>query len=124
MRIKPPGDGPPAAGSIDEAGQTEGTSATGAVDAASAAQGAQAVAPATGAQAPSGLDPVAEVARRLRVGEISARDAVEILIDDAVARHGASDRDEVARELKDLLRRYAADDPYLSSKLRGFGTPK
>ena len=67
---------------------------------------------------------MAEVARRLRAGEITAKQAVELLIDDVIARQvgrALADRQTLAAELKELLRRQMETDPYLASKVRRLG---
>ncbi|MSP61982.1 MAG: hypothetical protein EXR72_16955 [Myxococcales bacterium] len=120
MRVKPPGSGAPP---VDEtSGATGPTGPTG----VGTPEGAPAVAATSGAQATGTADAVAEVARKLRAGEITPREAVELLIDDAVSRqvgHATADRPALADELKDILRRYTETDPYLSSKVRRLGKP-
>jgi hypothetical protein len=62
---------------------------------------------------------VGEVAARLRAGEISSDEAVELLIDDAIARQmGGAVPKEREDELRQLLRNYAANDPYLAARIR------
>jgi hypothetical protein len=115
MRVKAPGGGAPP---ID--GTTPATGPT-AADGVAAPQGTEGVAPTRAAEGTTSSDPVADVARRLRSGDLTAREAVELLIDDAVARQvgrATADREALARELKDLLRRYTETDPYLASKVR------
>ena len=117
MRVKPPGDGPPPVAHVDE------TAPAAAPDSVAEARATEAVRGA----APTGeSDAVAEVSRRLRAGEITAQQAVEMLVDDVVARHhshlgAAPDRDRIAGELKQLLRKHAENDPYLASKVRRLG---
>ncbi len=121
MRIKGPGGGAPP---VDQASETTGPAAPTAPDGVAAPTGVSEVAPAAAPEAAGAADPVGDVARRLRDGEISPQQAVELLIDDAVERQvgGAlADRREVARELKDLLRRYTESDPYLAAKVRRLG---
>ncbi len=115
MRVKAPGGGAPP---IDETAPATGPTAA---DGVAAPKGTEGVAPARAAEGPAAGDPVADVARRLRSGDLTAREAVELLIDDAVARQvgrATADREALARELKDLLRRYTETDPYLASKVR------
>src|SRR5262245_28783521 len=72
-----------------------------------------------GATAPSNA--VAKVAAQLRAGELTVDQAVEQLIDDAVKRqmgHFTSGRQELEDELRELLRQYAASDPFLAAKIR------
>jgi hypothetical protein len=121
MRIKGPSGGPPPLDEISGAAGTGRAEPLGSVDRTAATGGAQAVS-ATQSARPG--DAVAEVARRLRAGEISPREAVELLIDDAVNRQVGrvtADRQALATELKDLLRRYTETDPYLASKVRRLG---
>jgi hypothetical protein len=118
MRVKPPSGGP---SPVDQAREIGGP------ERAAPPESSGAVAPAAPTGATSGADPVADVARRLRAGEISPREAVELLIDDAVERQvgGAlADREGLAAELKDLLRRLSDSDPYLSAKVRRISTWK
>lgn len=127
MRVKPPADGPPAAAPVEGAPEAAATDGVGQVAGAGSAEGAQAVQPAESARGATAADPVTEVARRLRAGEIAPREAVELLIDDAVARQvgrATADRQALAAELKELLRRYTETDPYLAAKVRRLGTAK
>jgi hypothetical protein len=116
MRVKAPttGGAPP----VDEATPADPADAAAQVG---SPDGAREVGAAAKAGDAAATDPVADVARRLRSGEIDARQAVELLIDDAVGRQigrATADREALARELKDLLRRYTETDPYLASKVR------
>ena len=115
MRIKPPSGG--------AAPPTPVSPATSASEVAStrSAAAASEVAPTSAVAGSGATEPVAEVARRLRAGELSAREAVELLIDDAVDRQigrALEDRSELKRELKELLRRYTETDPYLAAKAK------
>ena len=117
MRVKAPGDGPPPLPAID---------ATGAAEAAARADSVAEVAPLTGVR-PTGAaeaDPIVEVARRLKAGEISAADAVALLIDEVVQRQTeplGGDRRALADELKAILREQIENDPYLASRVRRLG---
>ena len=116
MRVKgPSGAAPPIdqTSAVDAPRAAEATTATTAVVATGAATAAQATDPTA--------DPVRDVARRLRTGELSAREAVELLIDDAVERQLGlitADRRALAQQLKEVLRRYTETDPHLASKVR------
>ncbi len=115
MRIKGPGpgDGPRPTDAVDEAAAVEGVD-----EAAPAETGA--VARVGGTGGPGGTDAVAQVAARLRAGEISADEAVELLIDDTIARQlgaGGSAKD-LEPKLREVLRDYAANDPFLAAKIR------
>jgi len=112
MRIKGPGDGPRPPDAVDEAAPVEGVD-----EAAPAETGA--VSRVGGPGGPGGADPIAQVAARLRAGEITSDQAVELLIDDAIARQlgGAVPKDLEPR-LREVLRDYAANDPYLAAKIR------
>jgi hypothetical protein len=109
MRIKGPGDGPRPTDGVDEAAPVDGVD-----ESAPAETGA--VGRVGGTGGPTGTDAIAQVAARLRAGEITADQAVELLIDDAIARGGG--RKELEPKLREVLREYAANDPYLSSKIR------
>ena len=68
---------------------------------------------------------IAYVAGRLRAGEMSAQQAVEMLIDDVVERQVGgvtAEHAAMATELKELLRRYSETDPYLASRVRRLGS--
>ncbi len=72
---------------------------------------------------PPQADALAEVTAKLRAGEISAEQAVERLIDDAIRRQvGRSVNSAVEPELREMLRGYAARDPFLVEKLRKLTT--
>lgn len=112
MRIKGPGDGPRPPDAVDEAAPVDGVD-----EAAPAESGA--VARVGGTGGPTGTDPVAEVAARLRAGEISSDEALELLIDDTIHRQmGGAVPKDLEPKLREVLRDYAANDPFLASKLR------
>ena len=120
MRIKgTSGDVPP----VDEAGSAAPAEGARSVEGGA---GAQRVGTVDGASSiESGGDLIGEVSRRLKDGEITAREAVELLIDDAVERQVGrvtTDRDKLADELRELLRRYTETDPYLAAKVRRLGS--
>ena len=120
MRVKPPGEGAPPGG-VDRAEEVGSTDAAPAAATSSPVSSIDAAAPAS---ATSPTDPVGDVARRLRAGEISARDALELLIDDVIARQvgrAVGDKQALAADLKELLRHHAENDPYLASKMRRLG---
>lgn len=75
----------------------------------------------TAAAAPA--DRVASIADRLRRGTLSASQAVEELVEDAVARNlpGLEPDSKLSQELRALLRAYAKDDPYLASRISRLG---
>ncbi len=107
-RIKGPGDGPPKVGEVDS---TDG------VDEIAPSQSEPVGAPTATNAAPL-TDPVAKITERLRAGEISVDQAVDLLIDDAVERQvGAAGR-EVASKLRQVLRSHASSDPTLSARIR------
>ena len=112
MRIKGPGDGPRPPDAVDEAAGVDGVDET----APAEPKGVERVG---GPGGPGGVDPIGEVAARLRAGEISGDEAVELLIDDAIVRqmagHVPKERED---ELRQLLRNYAANDPYLAARIR------
>jgi hypothetical protein len=57
--------------------------------------------------------------RSRRAGEIGADEAVELLIDDAIARQlGGAAAKDLEPKLREVLRDYAANDPYLAAKIR------
>jgi hypothetical protein len=112
MRIKGPGDGPRPPDAVDEAAPVDGVDET-----APAETGA--VARIGGPGGPSGTDPVGEVAARLRAGEISSDEALELLIEDTIARQmGGAVSKDLEPKLREVLRDYAANDPFLAAKIR------
>ncbi len=111
MRIKGPGDGPRPPDAVDEAAPVEGVD-----EAAPAETGA--VARVGGTGGPTGTDPIAQVAARLRAGEISADEALELIIDDTIARQMGAVGKDLEPKLREVLRDYAANDPFLAAKIR------
>lgn len=111
MRIKGPGDGPRPPDAVDEAAPVEGVD-----EAAPAETGA--VARVGGTGGPGGTDPIAQVAARLRAGEISADEALELIIDDTIARQMGAVSKDLEPKLREVLRDYAANDPFLAAKIR------
>ncbi len=112
-RVKGPGDGPP---SIDPAAGVDAPDGVGEV-APAATEG---VAP-VGGSAAAGLDPIAEVAAKLRAGEITVDRAVELLIDDVIERQvgrATEGAPELTRQLRDLLTRFSENDPFLAARIR------
>ena len=113
MRIKGPGDGPRPTDAVDEAAPVEGVD-----EAAPAETGAVGrVAKTGGPSGPGGADAIAQVAARLRAGEISADEALELIIDDTIARQAGVGKD-LEPKLREVLRDYAATDPFLAAKIR------
>lgn len=119
MRIKGPADSaPPPVDSVGEAREATAPAPTTAV------QPGNAVGEISAAGAITPHDVIAYVANRLRGGEMTPREAVELLIDDAVQRQVGgvtAEHAALANELKELLRRYTETDPYLASRVRRLG---
>ena len=110
MRIKGPGDGPRPPDAVDEAAPVDGVDET---------APAEEVASVGGPGGPNRNDPIGRIAERLRAGEIDADEAVELLIDDAVERQlGAAASKDLEDKLREVLRDYAANDPYLAARIR------
>lgn len=126
MRIKPPGE---AASPVTELGEANLAEAAEVEEAAALspserASGVSAVTATNHVSAGGATDALSEVARRLRAGEIDAREAVELLIDEVVERRSGrvlAERQALADELKRLLRRQTETDPYLAAKVRRLG---
>jgi hypothetical protein len=112
MRIKGPGDGPRPPDAVDEANAVDG------VDEAAPAE-TNAVTSVGATSGAGGVDPIGEVAARLRAGEITSEQAVELLIEDAISRQlgGALPKD-LEPKLRETLRDFAAQDPFLAAKIR------
>jgi hypothetical protein len=112
MRIKGPGDGVRPPDAVDEAGEVEGVD-----ESAPAETGA--VSRVGGTGGPGGTDPIAQVAARLRAGEISADEALELIIDDTISRQlGGAVPKDLEPKLREVLRDYATSDPFLAAKIR------
>jgi hypothetical protein len=116
MRIKGPGDGPRPTDAVDEAAPVDGVDETAPAE-------TEAVARVGGTGGPGGADPIGQVAARLRAGEITSDQAVELLIDDAITRQiglkaGAAGTKDLEQKLREVLRDYATTDPYLAAKIR------
>jgi hypothetical protein len=128
-RIRPPGgaDGAPPVEPTDRVGEVGEVGEVGDVDGVERVGGVDAVAPVDEV-APAGAVPVVDavqaVAADLQAGRISLDQAVERLIDDAVSRQlgralGTGPRAQaLADELREVLRGYASNDPYLAAKIR------
>jgi hypothetical protein len=114
MRIKGPTDGTPP---VDE---TRGIDATDGIGEVAPAE-APAVASTAGTGSAKAADAVTEVAARLRAGEITVDQAVELLIDDAIGRQvgrAVQATRDLEPRLRELLRGYASSDPFLAAKIR------
>jgi hypothetical protein len=113
-RIKGPTEGP---------SRIEGLSGPEAVDAKREIAGAKSTQlDAIGAPADvDALDAASAVAQKLRAGEVTVAQAVELLIEDAIARQvgrALVGQDQLADELRTLLRSYATHDPGVLAKIR------
>jgi hypothetical protein len=112
MKIKGPNNGSPPVdqvGGVDEVApltETEGAPEVSGVSAPQAATGA------------GSLDPVAQVAAQLRAGEITVDQAVDRLIEDAIARQLSHQARDLEPKLRELLRSYAESDPFLAARIR------
>jgi hypothetical protein len=113
-RVKGPGEGPPPASPVDESREIDG------VDSVAPSEVAPVSSPQRGSQS-GAPDPIAQVAARLRAGEIGVDKAVELLIDDAIHRQvgrASASGKELEKQLRELLRSYASSDPFLAAKIR------
>ena len=114
MKIKGPTNG---ATPVDGVSEVEGADGVGGIAPAEAP--AVTGPSAAGSTAPT--DEVGKVAARLRAGEITVDQAVELLIDDAVERQigrATAEAKELEPKLRELLRGYAMNDPFLVAKIR------
>jgi hypothetical protein len=130
MRVKGPGDGAPPISSPDPIGEADAAARTEAADAVDGVSKVDAgapvdrAAPVAATSSAKAADPITEVARRLRAGEITAQQALDLIIDDVVERQvgrAVADRRALAAELRALLARQTEIDPYLASKMRRLG---
>jgi sulfur relay (sulfurtransferase) DsrF/TusC family protein len=129
--------GPKGTGPIDPSRRSRAVDASRAADEVDPADAADAVAraeqaeraesiertgPVTAPPSTEALDAVvATLAAELRAGNITVDQAVASLVDDAIERQvraaiGASP--DVEQELRTMLRRHLAEDPYLLAKVR------
>ena len=104
MRIKGP-NGVDGVGEVDQVGETDAVGEIGEVEAPRAAKES------------GSADAISQVATQLRNGEISVDQAVDRLIDDAIARQLGSQK-ELEPKLRELLRSYAENDPFLAARIR------
>jgi hypothetical protein len=104
----------------EQVNRTEGVAGTTAVQAPAAVPSVTAVSPLTPASA---ADRVQSIADRLRRGALTPSQAVEELIADTVQSNlpGLPSDSPLSRELRALLSAYAADDPYLASRISRLG---
>lgn len=110
--IRPPGG--PASGTSG----IDGTSEINRTEPGGTSEGVTGTAAAS--QAPVGVEsPTAVWLRRLEAGEVTRHEAVEGLVADAVAAHGAHLSVAQQSELSDVLRATLLDDPVLGRLLRG-----
>lgn len=112
---------------VGQVGKATEAAAVGAVtkaDKAAAAESASAVAAAPAVASTAAADAIADIAARLRSGTLTASQAVEALIQDAVAKNlpGAAPGSKLAEQLRSLLAAYADADPYLAARIKGLGT--
>jgi len=122
-RIRPPGgaDGAPP---VDPVGPVDEVDGVGEVERVDEVERVEGVAPVEATAGAAVVDAVQAVAGELKAGRISVEQAVERLIDDAVTRQlgralGSGPRAQVlADELREILRGYASNDPYLAAKIR------
>lgn len=112
---------------VGQVGKATEAAAVGAVtkaDKAAAAESASAVAAAPAVASTAAADAIADIAARLRSGTLTASQAVEALIQDAVAKNlpGVAPGSKLAEQLRSLLAAYADADPYLAARIKGLGT--
>jgi hypothetical protein len=112
-RIKGPGDGPPKTPKVDGAGEVDETEGVG-----EASLETIPIERARAAREPALPDPLAKIADRLRAGEITADQAVELIIDDAIERQVGASAKKHEPQLRELLRKFAASDPHLVARIR------
>lgn len=105
MKIRGPQDASPAAPAppVGEAGAPDATAPVAGVE------------PAAGPGPPEAIRAIAE---DLRAGRITAREAVERLVDRAVSRLGPAASPETAERARAALLDLASRDPYLAGKIR------
>jgi hypothetical protein len=107
MRIKGPNG-------VDGVGDVEGVAN---VDRPEAVDQVGEVEAPTAAKETGSVDAISQVAAQLRKGEISVDQAVDRLIDDAIARQLGNQR-ELEPKLRELLKSYAESDPFLAARIR------
>lgn len=119
MRIKGPTNGTTPVDGVDEAAPVDGVDEVGASESTAPTAPVQPTAPAQG---PGAIDAVTQVAAELRAGRITVDQAVERLIDDAISRQlghqAAKDVRDLEPKLRELLRSYTENDPFLASRIR------
>src|SRR4051812_47683056 len=101
MRIKGPGEGPRPTDAVDDASAVEGPQS---VDEAAPADTAAPVGRVGAAGGAVATDPIGQVAARLRAGEITSEQAVDLLIEDALGRQlGGTLRKDLEPKLREVL---------------------
>lgn len=126
MKIKGPGgpQGPPDVEGLEKPERTDGTGFADRLDPTGAAGRTGGPGGPSGPGGPGGADPVAAVAADLRSGAITPRQAVDRLVDLAVAQGPAGQLPErVKAKIRADLERLVAEDPYLASHARRLGLP-
>jgi hypothetical protein len=114
MKIQGPG-GPTRTPATTPVGDADRADASSGVDRSRETQ------PVAAIHAGASADPVAEVAAGLRAGSLTPRQAVDRLVESAVASMGAGLPDAARAELRGRLERLLAEDPYLTDKTRRIG---
>lgn len=79
-------------------------------------------APAAAAPAQSAVR-LQEIADRLRRGEMTPAEAVEVLIEDAIREKGAAPDQALGAALRTALQAHVDSDPQLSARVRRLGRP-
>jgi hypothetical protein len=73
---------------------------------------------ATGADGAAPASAVAEIGAKLKAGEITKEQAVELLIETTVRQRLRDAAPELAQRVREVLRRIVAEDPLLAQKVR------
>ncbi len=120
VRAKQPVPSADKVSGVAQVAQATQAAAVGKVRGAEPVRKAAAVGRAAPVEATPRSELVKEIAGKLRRGEITASQAVEDLIDDAVRCHldGFSSDDPFGEELRATLHSYMAHDPLLSARVR------
>src|SRR5262245_31222698 len=104
---------------IEQTERAQPVAAADSVEGVAAAAAVAEAAPVHAVQRAAASELVASVADRLRRGVLTPSQAVEELVDDAVRKNlPGLDKDSALGEaLRGLLRTYAEDDPYLTTRI-------
>jgi hypothetical protein len=119
--VKPKRDGPDFSSVMNEK-TPEGAAGKGPAQGADKAQAARGAEGAKGAQSVIPPQKVSEIASKVRAGEVSRSEAMNLIVEQVVeSQLGPTAGAEVKEKLAERLREVLENDPFLSRKLQSLG---